>query len=51
VFNDLRWEVVVSFIDIDGIADHPLLSLLSLMYMARHKIRSKVQKVGPIQSA
>ena len=33
IFNDLRWEVIVRFVDIDGIVDNHCLSLLSFQVL------------------
>ena len=31
IFNDLRWEVVVCFVDIGGIVDHPCLAFILII--------------------
>ena len=36
VFSELRWEVIVCFVDIDGIADRILFIMVSLFVINRH---------------
>jgi len=33
LFNDLRWEVIVRFVDNGGIVDHHCLNFLFIMYV------------------
>jgi hypothetical protein len=43
VFSELRWQVIVCFIDIDGIVDHHCLNFLILPLCTHYKILTENQ--------